>query len=164
MVQNSDQVVGLAITTPYFLTENSPYGNIIDIAFNQNQLEGLCEVTVVAVFLHEGIHAEMFKLLNDPDIDPEDFETIWGEYETNISQHENMANSYIGVLASSLKQRFGNRYTDEEYEAISWIGLGNVNGENVNTSAWASLFQSKKTELIQLFQQVNNDCSDDQCK
>ena len=163
-LQNTNQAIGLGVTTPYFSTPNSPYGNIVDIALNENQLADLCEVTVVCVFLHEGIHAEMFRLLNDDSIDPEDFESIWDNYDTNISQHDNMASSYIDNLMAALKSRFGDRYTDTEYEAIAWIGLGDVNGEDVNTSAWNSLSPLKQEKLKEIFKDVNKNCNEDNCK
>lgn len=106
----------------------------------------------------------MFRRLNDVSINPNDFATIWEEYNRNISQHENMAESYISILANALKERFGDRYTDKEYEAIAWFGLGNVAGEEVNTPAWNQLSHNEQVDLQQLFQNVNSNCNEDNCR
>lgn len=140
------------------------YGNTINISFNPNQLQDFCEVVIVGTFLHEGIHAEMYRLLNDPTLDINDTESIWHGYENSLSQHDNMATAYVKILAEALKERFGDKYTDLQYEAIAWHGLGNVAGENVNTSAWNNLPTDKQNQLISAFEQVNNDCTDDDCK
>ena len=116
-LQNSEQVVGYAQTTYY--DENSPYGNTVDIAFNQNQMEQHCELTIVGAFLHEGIHAEMFRQLNDPNLNPNDFASVWDAYDSNISDHENMAQAYINNLINALEKRFGTKYSYDQYEAIA---------------------------------------------
>lgn len=87
-------------------------------------------------FLHEGIHAEKFRQLNDSRLNPDDIASIWSEYDNNISDHKNMTQTYIDNLISSLEKRFSSKYTYEEYEAIAWLGLGDIYGEGVNTSAW----------------------------
>ncbi len=161
-LQNSEQVIGYAQTTYY--DETSPYGNTVDVAFNQNQMSDHCEITIVGSFLHEGIHAEMFRQLNDPNLDPNDFASIWDEYDSEISDHENMAKEYIDNLIEALTKRFGDKYSYEEYEAIAWHGLGDINGENVNTSAWKALSEDKKTSLKNTFNNINSDCANDGCK
>ena len=139
------------------------YGQALQLTMNPYQLDGYCEVTVTGIFLHEAIHAEMWRQIKNPDIDPNDVQLIWGEYDLQSSQHENMT-TYINAIVNALKMRFGNRYSDLEYEAIAWRGLGNVDGENVNTKAWKDLSESKKNQLIAAFERVNEDCSDDDCK
>lgn len=161
-LQNFNDLAALASTT--FYEGDADHGSYVQIAFGTNQLEGYCEITVALVFLHEGIHAEMYRQLNDPSIDPNDKAAIWDAWKYNQNDHENMAEAYIGSLMSALKSIFGNRYTDLEYEAIAWRGLGNVDGENVNTNAWNELSEEKKIELQNTFSNINNNCDEDFCK
>ncbi len=115
-------------------------------------------------FLHEAIHAEMKRQLNDLSLNEESFDKIWDAWDDQINHHENMANSYINEIVSALALRFGDRYTQNEYEAIAWHGLGNVNGEGVNTSAWNNLSEERKNELTETFNDINNNCDEDNCK
>lgn len=106
-----------------------------------------------------------FEFPNDPNLDPNDLPAIWDHFEQNHSDHDNMADSYINEIMAAFKSRYGNRYTDIQYEAMAWYVLGNVNGEGVNTSAWNALSSTKQQELIDAFQSVNQeDCPGDECK
>ena len=163
-LSNSIQSTANATTTPYFLASGSNQGNTINISINTNQIQDFCEIVIVGLFLHEGLHAEMFRLLNDPSININDFSSIWSEYDEKIDQHDNMAELYIYQLKLALKERFGSRYTDQQYEAVAWHGLGNVAGEGVNTSAWNALTTIQQNNLISQFESVNSSCIDDECK
>ena len=84
--------------------------------------------------------------------------------ETKLNDHQNMAKHYIDEMVSSLKSYFGSRFTLDEYEAIAWIGLGNVNGEGIKTTAWENLSETEQERLINIFKRVNSDCDEDKCK
>ncbi len=157
-VQNSDELGAYAQATNF---SNLGFFQII---FNENQMADHCEITIIGAFLHEGIHAEMFRQLNNPDIDPNDLPLIWDIYDETISDHDNMSSFYILNLIEALRSIYGNEYTDLEYEAIAWHGLGNINGEEVNTSAWTDLTKEKQDILIDAFETLNKDCQDDECK
>ena len=157
-IQNSNLLAGYAQTTNF---DDQGY---IQIMFNENQMSDHCEVTIMGAFLHEGIHAEMFRQLNNPDIDPNDLPLIWDSYDEALSDHDNMGDFYINNLVIALRSIYGNSYSDLQYEAIAWHGLGNINGEEVNTSAWRDLPENKKQELIDVFGDLNNNCNDDECK
>ena len=90
---------------------------------------------------------------------------LWDIWDYDSSDHENIAKKYIPYIVESLKERYGDRYTEIEYEAIAWSGLGDIekSGKTI-TNAWKRLSDSKKKELQNAFENVNKDCKDDDCK
>ncbi len=157
----------LALTQGYNNPNNGFYG-WVSISFDKSHIDDYCEITLYQTFLHEGIHAEMYRQ-NNPQNENSAKAAIWDEWDESIDDHNNIANNYIPYMIETLKQRYGDRYTDLEYEAIAWSGLGNIRNdsnwnENDNTKAWKSLTEEKRKALQDAFKNVNSNCNEDECK
>ncbi|WP_369012814.1 hypothetical protein [Flavobacterium anhuiense] len=140
--------------------ETSPPSNyLIEISFNSNNLNrpGL---DVARTFMHEIIHAEMFRKLlslssTKGEIDltklnqmltQNNFPGLYDyytRYGINGMQHEQMAAHYQETMISFLKN-YDPTLTAAQYEAISWAGLK-------GTSSWNALTQAKKTSLTDIY-------------
>lgn len=140
--------------------ETSPPSNyLIEISFNSNNLSrpGL---DVARTFMHEIIHAEMFRKLlslssTNGELDVAKLNQMltqnnfpglydyYTRYGINGMQHEQMAAHYQDTMISFLKN-YDPTLTDAQYEAISWAGLK-------GTSSWNALTQTKKTSLTDIY-------------
>ena len=134
-------------------------GDEINITIDSVPFVDKCEISIVAVLLHELIHAEMIRQLRSKGFNPETKDEIWNLWDSKLSDHENMAKSYIKTIAEALREIFGNRYTDKEYEAISWIGL-NLDG----MGEWDKLTEKEKKEINNTIEKMNKKCDHDKCK
>ncbi|MBL0736983.1 hypothetical protein JI750_08825 [Flavobacterium sp. GN10] len=140
--------------------ETSPPSNyLIDISFNLNNLNrpGL---DVARTFMHEMIHAEMFrKLLSLSSVNGEIDVTklnqmltqhnypglydYYTRYGVNGMQHEQMAAHYIDTIISFLKG-YDSGLTQSQYEAIAWAGLK-------GTASWNALTEAKKQSITSTY-------------
>ncbi|SEA77275.1 hypothetical protein, partial [Psychroflexus halocasei] len=162
-----------------------PDNFMIEIKFNPNKLERP-STDVARTFIHEIIHAEMYRKLlsvaqqgqipwtesfiqslrNDfPGL--QDYYTRWwldtnGQSPTNV-QHELMAQHYRETISSFLMQ-FDNSLTQDQADALAWAGLmGNglideSTGLPVNTTvAWSNVSQSQRLIILNRYQSfINN--------
>ena len=162
-----------AITFPE-LTETTgaatlpPQEYLIDIVFNTDiSLPGSDhyqpKIILAVYFLHEVIHAEIYRKLmsvsGNPNVnfqnysDEEwinfmvslrnEFPGVWDYYlrfEVNTpnpsdSHHEAMAQHYISIMAQALSEYDDNQHDTEFYEALSWLGLRRTRAWDLLTSA-----------------------------
>ncbi|MRX68637.1 hypothetical protein SAMN06265349_101343 [Flavobacterium resistens] len=124
-----------------------PINYIITITFNENTLSNKPALEIARTFIHEMIHAEMFKKLlylasTNGAIDggklaealnQHDYPVLYGyytKYGIDGMQHQQMADLYRETIVSFLKG-FDNTLTQAEYEALAWQGLQ-------GTDAWNS--------------------------
>src|SRR5690606_37739975 len=128
-------------------------------------------------FIHEMIHAEMFRKLlavaQNPNIQLDqnqliqlrnDYPGLYDYYmrwKWNIpqgqspssAQHQAMAQHYRGIIEQALRE-FDDTHSDEIYEALAWTGLQ-------NTVTWNNLPQSERDNINQTitdFNSTNSNC------
>ena len=147
---------------------SAPQNYIITITFNENKLNRP-SLSVARTFIHEMIHAEMFRKLlsvaQHPSIQLDqnqliqlknDYPGLYDYYmrwkwnvpqgqSPSSAQHEAMAQHYRNIIKQAL-QEFDNAQISEVYEALSWIGLQ-------NTVAWYNLSQNERDNINQI---INN--------
>jgi len=146
-------VAHLKFATSTSLPENTnavtspPQNYVITITFNTDNLNRP-SLDVARTFIHEMIHAEIFrKLLSElqhPSLQgltytaleqmSDDFPGIYDYYirwKNNIPvginitnvQHQMMAQHYRDIIEQTLREYDNNSQTDETYKALAWIGL-----------------------------------------
>jgi len=157
---------------------------MIEIMFNPNNL-GRPETSIARTFMHEMIHAEIYRKLlsmakqgeipwseafieslrNDfPGL--QDYYTRWwlntnGQSPTG-AQHEMMAQHYRDIISDFLMQ-FDSNLSQGEADAIAWVGLmgsgqiDNSTGLPSNpTVAWGNLGQQERIAILNLITSYNN--------
>lgn len=126
-----------------------PQNYLIQITLNSNNLNrpGL---DIARTFLHEMIHAEMFRVLlslssSNGEIDVATLNNMLNQHNypgmydyytrfgINGMQHEQMAAHYQGIMVSFLKD-YDSTLTAAEYEAIAWEGLKGTTSWNSKSS------------------------------
>ncbi len=158
-------------------TTSAPENYVITITFNVNNLNRP-SLSVARTFIHEIIHAEIFRKLlsvaqqpNLQNLTPAITQQIRNDYpglydyyirwKNNIpigmnlttAQHQAMAQHYRDIIKQAL-QEFDNTQTNEVYDALSWIGLK-------NTIAWNNLTQPEIDSIDQTiinFENNNSNC------
>lgn len=142
-----------AFTTP-------PENYLIKITFNTNNLNR-SKLSIGRTFIHELIHAEIFKKLlslsNNSSINLTQSDLIlvkdnfpglfdyYVRYKFNVPsgqvltepQHQMMAQHYRGIISDAIKQFDNNQNPQEIYDSLAWIGLmgdGPINGTTGLTS------------------------------
>lgn len=125
---------------------------------------------MATTLLHEGIHAEIFKYVNDHqgDIDPEDRTNLLYYYfyyksdnsnslETIYAQHQYMADNYIIPIAKTIRLLDNNRYDLEFYLAFAWEGLIKYGYDGYyDNGEWKSLTKEENSQCYENKKQVNN--------
>lgn len=108
-------------------------GNIT--IYIQNTQQGTLDLA--ATILHEGIHAELYKYVDEyqKGIDPNKRENLLEYYfaykvdnggnrfATSNAQHQHMADAYITPIAKALRQLDNNQYPLKDYLSLAWDGL-----------------------------------------
>ena len=134
----------------------------IKITFNQDKdFINMPKVLIAYTFMHEMIHAEMLRKLLSITSTPQgnidwnlvkslnasnNFPGLYDYYvryihgDTNY-QHEAMGAHYVSIMVNFLKQVYGTKYKNTEYETIVWMGLQ-------GTTGWNLLPQNKKNLYI----------------
>lgn len=166
---------------------SAPENYNIVTTFNLNELDRPA-LSIARTFIHEIIHAEIFRKLlsvaQSPNIEltynqilqlKNDFPGLYDYYERykwetdnpGDAQHEAMAQHYRSIIELALRE-FDNSQDDEVYEALSWVGLmgtGPINpatGLTQNpTVAWSNLSATDRLNIIstiQNFNSSNNNC------
>ncbi len=141
---------------------SEPENYMITITFNTDpnlpsSVGNFSSIILATEFMHEMIHAEMYRKLLAHAQQPEipwteefihslknDFNGLadyytrwWLERDPNLpatsAQHQLMAEHYIDIMADALSDYDDNQHSQEFYEALSWIGL------KEDTVAWNNL-------------------------
>jgi len=107
------------------------------------QTAGSSDLAIACTLLHEIVHAYFLSLIDDCSqtsncTQLQSFQDLWnfyvanqnsGIYTNNVSQHNQIANSYVNILASALQEfvtgvPVGNgQQVMQVYSDVSWIGL-----------------------------------------
>lgn len=162
----------------------SPKNNIIEIMFNtnsqlNNSVQNISTILVGFSFIHELVHAEIYRILLEasdypfiPKKNTEEWERLLDKlysnfYEyfdiytrlsfetdspTNV-QHELMAQSYVKMMANALAQFDKNQHTQEFYQNIAWTGLQ-------RTKAYDKLSDVQKQQFYNSLNQAKNESKD----
>lgn len=140
----------------------------IEIIFNKNiDWNNRPEIVVAYAFIHEVIHAEMYRQLlevaningsislakleqyvknnNQKELFNEYIRNRHSKNSTNY-QHNIMAKKYINVVVDFLKEMYGSNYTDKEYLTIAWMGVQ-------NTDAWNNLPKKEREEYKKIWKE-----------
>ncbi|MCD8453330.1 hypothetical protein LNJ08_02895 [Tenacibaculum finnmarkense genomovar ulcerans] len=93
-------------------------------------------LSLAVSMLHEGIHAEIYKYVDEykKGLDPNDRPNLLYYYNqfkaknaldkgTTFAQHEHMQDKYIIPIAKAIRKLDGSRYPLNEYIGFSWDGL-----------------------------------------
>jgi hypothetical protein len=124
---------------------------MIEILFNGNTLDDRTILGLARTFIHEVIHAEMYRKVKSVNgsISVTDFPGIYDYYRRHIKnwQHEQMASHYRISIASMLQEfdtgipLSSQQSPDQFYLDMSWVGLQ-------RTSAWDDLDDDEQTRIL----------------
>ena len=125
----------------------------VAIQFNETNLKNKCDIEILKTMIHESVHAGILNVVKGTHING------WGVndvpdlkyYYDNFTDfhHEYMAGNYFDNLVKSLKQTYGDKYSDTEYEALMWNGLH-------NTTAYKKLPAAKRNEIENIWDEFKN--------
>lgn len=100
------------------------------------QNPGRGTLDTAALILHEGIHAEIYKYVDEHNsgIDPNNRANLLSYYfqykaqndntlATSTAQHQHMADKYVKPIAQALRQLDNNQYSLNDYMGLAWDGL-----------------------------------------
>jgi hypothetical protein len=178
LLQNffGNTLLDLHLEVSSFATEENAVTNwdsrkpkIITIIFNKEKIDNNCEIKIMKTLMHEVIHAELYRIVKDPSIDPEDFPLVYESFRAIKGwQHDVMSKWYRDDLVVGLKEIYGNSYSDEEYQALAWEGLDEYERHNLDgsidlipiTAAWLGLTNEERAEIRDLQSQLNEDCEE----
>lgn len=161
----------------------SNYG--IKIEFSNTQLGNISDLGAAVAFVHEIIHAEIFRKMlsaaQKGDLNVSEYTTeervryvnslrnnfpglydyYWKRFKPTWN-HNLMAKHYRTVIADAI-QKFDNyRLSRQIYEDVSWVGL-RILEDNMNSVAWNELNQSEKQRVIKnmrdYFKNGNSNCN-----
>jgi hypothetical protein len=153
----------------------NPESKIIEVVFNNGDHE-LCEgsaqklpkIVLAQAFIHELLHAEIYRKMISIDNSPllkalskeegeqyridlmNNFPGIWDFYlrfewnteaPSSSAQHELMAARYINVMAKALADYDMNRHDESFYRDLSWTGL-------LETSTWSKINVAEKNRTL----------------
>jgi hypothetical protein len=139
----------LADTTNAITRDGSEF--LIEILFNGNTLNDRTILGLARTFLHEVIHAEMYRKVKSVNgsISETDFPGIYDYYRRHIKnwQHEQMASHYRNSIARMLQEfdtgipLSSQQSPDQFYLDMSWVGLQ-------KTLAWDNLDENEKIRIV----------------
>jgi len=175
-INHPDFINAGAVTLP-------PQNYLIDIIFNTDislpsSDHNFPKIILAVEFLHEIIHAEMFRKMlsvaSNPNVNfsgysesewvdfmvnlRNDFPGIWDYYlrfevsspNPSDSHHQLMAQHYITIMAQALSDYDDDMHSQEFYEALSWLGLK-------NTRAWDLLTNDEQNNINDIINTAIND-------
>jgi len=138
-------------------------GNIT--IYIQNSNEGTLDVATT--ILHEGLHAEMYKYVDEhkKGLDPNQRENLLhyyfeykvdnngNRYSTSDAQHQHMADVWITPIARALRQLDKYQFPLNDYLSLAWDGLRNYGIKSANgiegywkDGKWTTLDKDKSYE------------------
>jgi hypothetical protein len=107
-------------------------GNIT--IYIQNSGKGTLDLA--AIILHEGVHAEIFKYVDEykKGLDPNNRPNLLSYYFqykaqndntllTSTAQHQHMADKFVKPIAEALRKLDNNKYPLNDYMGLAWDGL-----------------------------------------
>ena len=126
-VGNCDDPADMCTNDDYLISSN-----ILTIKVDNVNLNGLNNA---AALLHEGIHAELFRFVNEANngnVNPNERERLFDLYRiykddlrnlNSNAQHAYMAENYVEPIAKAIRELDNNRYPLEYYMGFGWDGL-----------------------------------------
>lgn len=133
-----------------------------------------------AIILHEGIHAELFKYVDEhtQGLDPNERENLLfyyfeakkilePQFVDAYAQHQHMADNYVKPIAEAIRTLDNNSYPLEYYMGYGWDGLRKYGYDGYwDNGNWVDLDKSTSTTYYQNQKTVNdntniqsNDCN-----
>lgn len=120
-----------------------------------------------AALLHEGIHAELFKYVDEHQkgLDPNKRKNLLGwyfrykghKYQTELAQHQHMADNYVKPIAQAIRKLDNYSYPIEYYMGFGWDGLTTYGyDEYYDNGKLVSLDKSKVSEYYKKQKIVND--------
>lgn len=131
--------------------------DLVDISLNHSQLNNDCDINIIKTIMHEFIHALIDKIEIQSFNENKNINDYLPNYTDYLSipnyfrDHTYMAEKYMLKMIKGLKDIYGNKYTDEEYESIIWAGLE-------ETRTYINLPQTKKDRILELQTIINSEC------
>ena len=164
---------------------SAPSNYLITVTFNESNLDRP-QLSVARTFIHELIHAEIFRkllsvsqhpsiLLNQAQIIQlrNDYPGLYDYYtrwkwnvpqgqNPSSAQHEAMAQHYRGIIENALRE-FDSSQSDEVYESLAWTGLMGTGSMNPTTGlldnstvAWSGLTNLERLSIVATRNNFNN--------
>ncbi len=131
--------------------------NTLTIKIDNTRLNGLNNA---AALLHEGIHAELFRFVNEannenvnPNSRPRLFD-LYRIYHNDLrtmdsnAQHAYMAENYVKPIARAIKQLDNNRYPIDYYMGFGWDGLRSYAYSGLLSNEDSNRFDELKTIVL----------------
>ena len=159
IVKFADESVGFDLNIEVGEVDNNDPGvlissgssNIFTLRIDKSRAQDRLPIQIATTLMHEVIHAEMRRFLYAvPDSStlpgfPGSFAEDWEAYvrshngknlneQVGIAEHNAMAEKYIDLMASGLREFDNFSLTADEYKALSWEGL-------IGTEAWSNVDQ-----------------------
>ena len=152
-----------------------PVNYLIEIQINNDGFSNLSDLGKAIAFSHEIIHAEIFrKMLSaakrgdlststmtvQESVDyvnslrnnfPRIYDYYWEKYKPTWN-HNMMASHYRITIADMIEEFDNNRLPRSTYEALAWVGLGKIEG-NQTTTAWDNLTTGERHAIENLIEQ-----------
>lgn len=131
----------------------------IDIQFNPYFLEESCDLFITKTFFYEIIHANIYAMYvsKEMGLNIETYYPGIKEYFYKYkydADHEYMGDKMIGDIVQFLKEIYGSQYTDEEYEALAWVGLE-------DTDAYKNKYTpAKRSKREQILDNLETKCKE----
>ena len=112
--------------------------HFIEISLNGKTLSSRTTLGLARTFIHETIHAEMYRKLRSVgySVSIDDFPGIYDYYRRHKNwQHQQMASHFRETISSSLKDFDNNQQSQQLYDDLAWVGLqGTVAWNNLSLS------------------------------
>lgn len=144
-----------------------------NISINIEARTGSKPLEFAAILLHEGIHAELFKYVDEHNqgLDPNERDNLLYHYfeakrllepqfVNSWAQHQHMADKYVKPIAEAIRILDNNKYPLEYYMGYGWDGLRKYGYDGYyDNGNWVSLNKAQSTEYYKK-QKIVNDNTD----
>lgn len=147
----------------------------IRVRFSKDFINNTCEIGIMRTILHELLHVEYRAVENNPSYDNSSFSVVYQNYmNTNNIDHNIMADNYRNRIIDGLRSIYGSQYNEQEYESLSWGGLGPLYVEPINsppyyttdpvtaTLAWINLGAAEHQSHFGNIDYLTNNCEGDE--
>ena len=144
------------------------------------QTSGGLPLEFAAIILHEGIHAEIFKYVDEykKGIDPNNRENLLYHYfqqkqiqkpslVNSVAQHQHMADKFVKPIAQAIRALDNNKYPLDYYMGFGWDGLRQYGYDGYfDNGKWVNLSKDQSTDYYKKQKIVNDNTKlkDNECK
>jgi hypothetical protein len=144
--------------------------NIGNIKITMEILSGNLPLNYAATLLHEGIHAEIFKYINEykKGLDPNKRANLLYHYfqqkkiqkpslVNSVAQHQHMADKFVKPIANAIRILDNYQYPLEYYMGFGWDGLRAYGYDGYyDNGNWVNLSKDQSTEYYKKQKIVND--------